>query len=239
MTQPLLDYLSSHAEDYPHPPINEQVIEDLRALDTLRNQLIHVKKTVVSVDTPFLKYLAWLDPLGLKFPIYDDFIPMHFGWHAAMGSRRKEKDEEEEGVDVGFTRHPHLQWEKASMVFNVGAWYSVLGCACTLDSEMEIKQACEYFQRAAGVFEYLKDQVTMNVFEEGIDFQPKCGSIFIHLMLAQSTETTWLMALTKGTLKDSSLSKLAAEISAAYFKLAMNVESFPEKSHSPILQVFN
>ncbi|RKO88488.1 BRO1 domain-containing protein, partial [Blyttiomyces helicus] len=84
-----------------------------------------------------------------------------------------------------------LNFEKASVLFNIGALYSQLACAQPRGTSDGIKLAVHYYEQAAGAFQTLCNSLA----EWGIapvgDLQAQFMSALVDLMLAQAQECYW------------------------------------------------
>jgi programmed cell death 6-interacting protein len=110
---------------------------------------------------------------------------------------------------LAFTWHdafkPHLKhasaslrFEKAALVFNLGAVASRIAAAVDRTAEGRVKEACAEFQRAAGAFR------AVGAMMEGqgdatVDMSPQAAGMLERLMLAQAQECCFERALAGGT----------------------------------------
>ena len=84
-----------------------------------------------------------------------------------------------------------IQYEKASVLFNVAAIYSQMGTSERLWTADGLKNASVYFQKAAGVFTFVRDVLGSRFkvkIEESSDLHESTLSAMISLMLAQAAE---------------------------------------------------
>ena len=121
------------------------------------------------------------------------------------------------------------------MLYNISALYSQLATAQSRTTAESLKRACQYFQQAAGSFEYLISQTSDLRFPPGVvvdDFSESTVSCLKYLMLAQAQECFWQKAvlgsasaptslgarrgLIVDTLKDGLIARLAQQVSEFY-----------------------
>lgn len=133
-----------------------------------------------------------------------------------------------------FSSSFSMAFEKASMLFNLGAIYSRLGSECPSTAE-GVKQAAAYFQQSAGVFVYLAENLEVWGMVGAATKQLYCMS---ELMLAQAQEA-FLAKAVDGKMKDSVLAKLAMQASVFYTSVAdyMKELSMFDKSWQSHVQV--
>jgi hypothetical protein len=84
-----------------------------------------------------------------------------------------------------------IQYEKASVLYNIAAIYSQLGTSERLWTADGLKNASVYFQKAAGVLTFLRDMLVTRFkvkIENSSDLHESTLSAVIALMLAQAAE---------------------------------------------------
>ena len=91
-------------------------------------------------------------------------------------------------------------FERAAVLFNIGALMSRIAAAQALTTDEELKTTAKLFQQGAGVFSHLKDCVLSLVQQEPTpDLMPDTLNALSALMVAQAQEAIYLKAA-KGTL---------------------------------------
>jgi programmed cell death 6-interacting protein len=88
----------------------------------------------------------------------------------------------------------NLLFERLSVLYNIGALYSQLATSQSRTTAESLKRACQYFQQAAGIFEYLSQhtgdlRLPPGMFVE--DFSEPTVNSLKFLMLAQAQECFW------------------------------------------------
>ncbi|XP_034035294.1 rhophilin-1 isoform X2 [Thalassophryne amazonica] len=78
-----------------------------------------------------------------------------------------------------------LAFEKGSVLFNIGALYTQIGARQVRSSTAGIDQAIDAFQRAAGAFNYLKENFSN---APSLDMSVPSLCMLVHLMVAQVQE---------------------------------------------------
>jgi programmed cell death 6-interacting protein len=86
-----------------------------------------------------------------RFPISNErehVNTLHFTWFDAFKPGRKASQQ-------------NIHFEKAAIAFNLGAVQSQIALGPDRSSPNGLKQACNAFQAAAGVFAFLRDNISM------------------------------------------------------------------------------
>lgn len=110
-----------------------------------------------------------------------------------------------------------IQYEKGATLYNLAALYSQLGCSARLWTPEGLKEAGNYFQKAAGVLTYLRNSLAPRFrvkLEKSSDLSEGSLTAAIQLCLAQACECFYERANKDQTSK--SLSKVAAQTSDLY-----------------------
>jgi len=177
--------------------------EDLNQFEKLRNDIISLPICDNSVNVLY-RYYGQLVYLCAKFPLEDNKITCVFSWSPSFGKDKK------------FVNISSVEYEKACVLFNIGAMYSFVGTKENLDNPDDIKNACIYFQRAAGIFSYLKDELHGSLkCPVPPDMLPNSLDFLIKIMLAQAQECFWKKAVL-GKMKNGTIMKLAKAASNLY-----------------------
>lgn len=107
-------------------------------------------------------------------------------------------------------------FERACILFNAGAMMSILGASQDVNNDEELKTAATLFQKAAGVYNYLKESVLGLVQQEPTpDLMPDTLAALSAIMLAQAQECVYLKA-SKANMKPTALVKVANQGSLLY-----------------------
>ncbi|KOG96756.1 Rim20p [Saccharomyces eubayanus] len=102
-----------------------------------------------------------------------------------------------------------LQWEKLTIIYNIGCMYSLLALDSNSDSAESLKKSCLYFQNGAGCFKYVLDHQATLKTETVVD--DSTAKALTSLMLAQAQECFWFKAV-QDKHKDSLIAKLSQQI---------------------------
>ncbi|KAJ3185229.1 pH-response regulator protein palA/rim20 [Gaertneriomyces sp. JEL0708] len=207
LSPPLKSYIASqYAED---PDI---YIDDFRELESLRGDIMQLDVHPASLNK-LLKYWGQLTHVGAKFPIDENHIKICFSWYGSLG---KEKDRKLGGKAVVSSFN--MGYEKACVLYNVGAMYSQLGIAENRASADGLKRASQYFMQAAGVFQHIQEHASEWQLPSSPDFQPAALTTLINLMLAQAQECFWYKSVVT-KMKSVTIARLAVKV-AEYYDLA-------------------
>ncbi|XP_042375845.1 vacuolar-sorting protein BRO1-like [Zingiber officinale] len=127
-----------------------------------------------------LSYYRALSVIEPRFPISPDRAHVHsltFTWFDAFKPNKKASQQS-------------IHLEKAAILFNLGAVNSQIALSADRTDAAGLKQACNYFQSAAGAFGYLKDHAAGRAAAGGatVDLSVECAGMLEKLMLAQAQE---------------------------------------------------
>ncbi|KAJ2991928.1 pH-response regulator protein palA/rim20 [Globomyces sp. JEL0801] len=176
----------------------EQYSDDFRILNSLRSSISDPQVHSESANSHLI-YFAQLQFLETKFQIDEDHTKLFFTWANAFGRQE-------------FVSSNNLGFEKASVMFNLGAVYSQLADAAGITNEDGIKKAAAYYQQAAGVYQYIMDSLPSWGITGTANTQLSALS---NLMLGQAQEAFLLKAVA-GKMKEGVLAKLAIQASTFY-----------------------
>ncbi|XP_071535406.1 rhophilin-2-A isoform X2 [Panulirus ornatus] len=127
-----------------------------------------------------------------------------------------------------------VAFEKACVLFNLGALYTQLGARHDRTSAAGLDAAVNNFLRAAGMFRYLHDTFTN---APSKDLSPEVLDMLIHLMLAQARECLHEKALL-GHSEDMEtvieLSQEAAQVAQEYSQVLKTISSASVKDYVPV-----
>ncbi|CAG8441901.1 126_t:CDS:10 [Dentiscutata heterogama] len=201
----LRDYISYSYDE--HPDI---YTDDLRILDELRTDCLNLEVHQNALYR-LLKYYGQLVFIGSKFPID---VGIEFPWYSAFPNNEKKP-----------VSHKNFYYERACVLFNIGAMYSKLGVSESRLTPEGVKRACQYFQNSAGCFKHLDSLVIPEMrIPPTLDMSSTTLNVLVNIMLAQAQECFWQKAVYE-KLKDGNVAKLASQVSAYYeaaFELATN-----------------
>ncbi|KAJ3182011.1 pH-response regulator protein palA/rim20 [Geranomyces variabilis] len=197
---PIKDFIAtSYAED---PDV---YIDDFRSLEALRGDVAVPDVHPASLNK-LLKYYGQLIYLSSKFPMDEQHIKICFCWYNSLGKDRKSV--------TSFNSN----FEKAAILFNIGAMYSQLAVSEKRSTTEGLKRAATYFQQAAGAFQSLQDHGAEWGGPTATDFQSATLTTLTNLMLAQAQECFWYKAVVD-KMKNLIVAKLAAQ-AADYYEQA-------------------
>ncbi|KAJ1978699.1 pH-response regulator protein palA/rim20 [Dimargaris verticillata] len=183
---------------------------DLAKLDELRLAALDlpVNLTLTHLENQ-LRYYAQLATVCTKFP--DDLQPMPT-WH---------------GTDLGSTvpvLPSGLRCEQACLLFNVAASYSHLALAENRVTAAGLRDACGYFQRAAGIFQHLAEHYCPRLTGQfPSELTPSVLNSLCALMLAQAQECCWQKAVSDCK-SNSLVAKLARQVSLYYEQASNSIQ---------------
>ncbi|GEM10228.1 vacuolar protein-sorting protein BRO1 [Rhodotorula toruloides] len=154
------------------------------------------------------KYFGQLELLELRFP--DLRVP--FPWNDAF-------------TQVKISQQS-LAYEKASVIFNIGATLSSLAASSPRSAPEGLKRAFHSFRSAAGMFVYINENF---LHAPSTDLSKEVVKLLVGLMVAQATEV-FIETMGPATGKSSGLrSKLCVQVSSAYAALVEDVKEWVTK----------
>lgn len=170
-------------------------------VDNLRRDVREAQeKTEQSIST-LLRYYNVLGHIDQRFPVNEDNIKIAFTWYDAFKGRKCVLNR------IGF--------ERACVMFNVGAIYSHLASQQNIQTMDGLKEAARYFQLAAGVFAQLKEEVVFVVGSLTPDLTAEGCEALMFLMLAQAQECFAERAY-RQPMKNTIIAPLAAAAARLY-----------------------
>jgi hypothetical protein len=162
---PFRDYIQSH---YQEDPSDYQ--PEIRLLNDIRNQMVYAIPTTEGRDILY-KYFGQLELLSLRFPIDDANVKIDFEWKDAFS-----------GVKVIQNA---IAFEKACVLFNIGAMLSLIASKEDLQTPEGLKKACAYYQTSAGVLQFINDNF---LHPPSIDLSRESINLLVTLLLCQAQE---------------------------------------------------
>ncbi|KAJ2725156.1 pH-response regulator protein palA/rim20 [Coemansia sp. D1744] len=191
----LAEYIAS---SYAEPP--EVYRDDLRVLDELREAATAALDGNPNVLKRNIRYYGQLAFILSKFPAD---VGISFTWYNSFTS-----DTEVSCQDLYF--------ERASVLFNIGAAYSQLGCREGHSDMDSLNRAFNYFQQAAGTFGYLQRKIVGECRTQlTTDMSAYMLTALENLMLCQAQECVWhRSALSR--MKDANIARIATHVAELY-----------------------
>ncbi|KAJ2609691.1 pH-response regulator protein palA/rim20 [Coemansia sp. RSA 1365] len=193
--KPLSEYIAS---SYAEPP--EAYRDDLRVLDELREAAtaaLDVNHTALKRNT---RYYGQLSFILSKFPAD---VNINFTWHNAF-------------VVESEVSCADLYFERASVLFNIGAAYSQLGCREGHNDKDSLNRAFGHFQNAAGVFAHLRQKVVSECRTQlTTDLSSYMLTTLENLMLCQAQECVWHRSVLNH-MKDANIARVSAYVAELY-----------------------
>ncbi|KAJ8128025.1 hypothetical protein O1611_g5610 [Lasiodiplodia mahajangana] len=176
--------------------------QDLDVIEAMRRDAVNVREAHPSGARKLQAYGAQLVWIGAKFPID---IGADFTWYPSLGYNTERP-----------IVHNNLQFERANIMYNLAALYSQLAISCNRNDTEGLKTAANYFNHAAGVLTWLKNEIIPELrTTPPDDMDEHTLESLIQLQLAQSQECFWMKAV-MDRYKDASIAKLAARVSDLY-----------------------
>ena len=173
--------------------VSSVFIDDLAAVNDMRNRSLMEADASVSNLEALLEYCKTLFALIAKFPDRQ----IEFTWFETLGHK-------------AYGKTSNLwKFELFNVIYNIGAVKSLLASSMGND---ELKEACRYLQESAGCFQYILSAMEREL-ESVID--EKTIRAVLNLMLAQAQECCWARAL-RDAMKHSPIARLALQVSNFY-----------------------
>ncbi|GAQ78280.1 Endosomal targeting BRO1-like domain-containing protein [Klebsormidium nitens] len=174
--KPLRNYIVHHYSEREA----QDAEDDLRAVQEMRLQVVAAQDALEARRDLLQKYFRALTVMESRFPISTEREHVNtvtFTWWDAFKNARKASQQ-------------NIHFEKAAIMFNLGAVQSQLGLNAERSTANGLKQACNCFQAAAGAYAYLRDNVAMKANPDLAtpDISIECAGMLERLMLAQAQE---------------------------------------------------
>ncbi|MCO5551976.1 hypothetical protein L7F22_005484 [Adiantum nelumboides] len=201
--KPLRQYIVHHYSE-------QDAVHNDEDLDMVQQMRKEVEKSFESLEArrdSLQRYYRALCMMESRFPISNEkehVNSLSFTWFDAFKPGKKASQQ-------------NIHFEKASVVFNLGAVQSQLALGADRATLNGIKQACNCFQAAAGAFAFLRDNISMKASANNstVDITVESAGMLERLMLAQAQECFFEKAVSDG--KPSLLcGKLARQVSLYY-----------------------
>ncbi|KAF2070314.1 hypothetical protein CYY_008367 [Polysphondylium violaceum] len=174
----------------------------IQTLNSMREDIRNLQdKTETSKDMLW-KYYSILSSLEIRFPIGESNVRISFPWTDSYRQRK--------------TSLYSIYFERSCILFNYGSIISQIGASQSRSNVEGIKKACNSFQCAAGVFNSLREYISMHpeCFASP-DFSSESLGMIVALMIAQAQECIYEKAA-MDNLSESIQSKLAAQVAENY-----------------------
>jgi programmed cell death 6-interacting protein len=204
LIKPLKQYIAQHFSERDAPEKEE---EDLKAVQQMRNEVDKPTEAYEMRRDLLQRYFRALSVIELKFPFSNEkehINNVYFTWYDAFKQGRKASQQ-------------NIHFEKAAIAFNLGAIQSQLGLSADRTSTTGIKQACNSFQAAGGVFAFLRDNISIKAAGSNstLDISVESAGMLERLMLAQAQECFFEKVVNDG--RPASLcSKVAKQVGIFY-----------------------
>lgn len=204
------------ADPNTHP---DTVKADAEGLAAQRKKLFGTGAPLELQETVVTALLAYYAQLSYALTKLSDNISVSFPWHPIFNASTS--------AFLGGFPSPSpvslqsLQYERASVLFNVAALYSALGAQTKRTDQDGIKSSLISFQKAAGALTHLLtlvsliDQLPSAFSPPSPEFSLKSLEAMRDVCLAQAQEAFWQKAV-MDRLKNGTIAKLAAKVSEFY-----------------------
>lgn len=228
--KPLSSYIKN---TFSNEILNENK-DSLAELNQLRSNAVvkSLDKHETSLET-LERYYDQLCTMEAKLSITEDQIRISFTWYDCF----------DKGSIFSSTKTTLSSgaYERFCVLFNTGALLSQLGATQNQSSDDGLKTAAKYFQRSAGIFTSLKDNVyaVLQTLPTP-DLSVNCLTALVAINLAQAQDCFYLKATTDN-MKDALIAKIAVQASDFYQEAVRAVTNYEvkglwEKDWIPFLQ---
>ncbi|PWA35768.1 BRO1 domain, ALIX V-shaped domain protein [Artemisia annua] len=192
--------------------------DDLQTLNSLRTQI----QNQTNDRDVIVSYYKALTAVESRFPIgkEENHARVSFTWYDAFKTRSKVSEES-------------VQFEKSAVLFNLGAVSGKMAVGFERGSVEGRREAVKAFVYAAGVFGFLKENVSGKGGGGGgggVDVGVECVGMLEKVMLAQGQECVFENALVKGS-SHSVCAKIARQVGLYYEEAAAALNVAPLSQH--------
>nr|XP_043613755.1 vacuolar-sorting protein BRO1-like [Erigeron canadensis] len=188
--------------------------DDLQTVNTLRNNLL--TNSLISRRDNLISYFKSLTAVQSRFFFSSDRnTHVTFTWYDAFKTRNKASQQD-------------IHFEKAAVLFNLGAVYSQLGLGFDRSTVDGRRDAVQAFVASAGVFGYLRE----NAVASGgtVDVSGECVGMLEKLMLAQAQECVFENSVAKGS-SHGVCAKVSRQVGLYYEEAAVALSVAPLSQH--------
>ncbi|GAX77401.1 hypothetical protein CEUSTIGMA_g4847.t1 [Chlamydomonas eustigma] len=199
---PLLSYIRATYSDKEA----DDAAEDLTMIQQLRSEAT----SIVTGGTPGLKeaqakYLRCLAAIETRFPISKDKgqAQVNFTWCDAFQPKKK-------------ATQANIHFEKAALMFNLGAVMSQIAIACDRSTGDGLKQACQLFQEGSGIYSLIRENECIKLDNpKPMDLTVEVITLLEKLMLTQAQECFYHKAVVDKK-SASVVARLARQLAVMY-----------------------
>lgn len=201
--RPLRQYIVQHYSE--REAVDNE--EDLQIVQQMRNEVEKASDSLEARRDLLQRYFRALCVMESRFPISNErehVNTLYFTWFDAFKHGKKATQQ-------------NIHFEKAAIIFNLGAVQSQIALGADRSTPNGIKQACNCFQAAAGAFAFLRDNISMKASGSAstMDISVESAGMLERLMLAQAQECFFEKAIADQ--KPSSLcGKIARQVGLYY-----------------------
>ncbi|CAM9517364.1 unnamed protein product, partial [Ectocarpus fasciculatus] len=185
----------------------EKYSEDLKELQDVRNTATQIERPSDAGREALLRYAAQLEALEPVFPVSETDVRVGFKWGNSFNPNKK-------------STQSTLLFEKACILYNLGAHESRSASEEDRETEAGLKAAGHRFQVSAGIFQHVRDKVVGGLVGTLTqDLIPDGLSAASTLMLAQAQACFYEKAVkdrARTKLKPGIIAKLAAKAAELY-----------------------
>lgn len=177
---------------------------DLVYIGQLRDQIANIKNEANTKqdESILLQYYSSLKEIRSKFPV----ASIEFAWFGTLTYGPS-----------GPYKSRSFRFEELNIMFQLGSLYSQFALRELRYTDNGLKQACMYFQQAAGVFQLMIEVINQEESRTSPqDLDKETINCLTQLMLAQAQETIWQKAVANPSARDSVISRLAIQTSQYY-----------------------
>ncbi|XP_004342921.2 hypothetical protein CAOG_07845 [Capsaspora owczarzaki ATCC 30864] len=227
------------AANYNENPDN--FADALTALDGLRASAAQPERSDAGLTT-LKQYCAQLRALQSRFPISENDVRIAFVWYDAFLGQKTPSLSFSAAKDERKLSLFSSNYELVCMLFNAAAVHMQIALAQNRGTEAGLKIACNSFQSAAGLFQFLRANVPVLItgFTVTPDLRNDVLNALAAISIAQAQECFFLKAVLT-SMKDSIVAKLAAQ-TADYFEQAAtavaggDARALVDKGWQPLFQ---
>ncbi|XP_020850926.1 rhophilin-1 isoform X1 [Phascolarctos cinereus] len=214
LATPLREMISEH---YGEDSTSYEV--EIKKLMDLRQAIRTPSRNEAGLDL-LMEYYNQLYFLDIRFFSPNRNLGVFFHWYDSL---------------TGVPSHQRtLAFEKGSVLFNIGALYTQIGARQDRGTRTGIDCAIEAFQRAAGAFNYLKENFSN---APSLDMSVASLSMLVRLMTAQVQECVFEQLTLSGTprepLSQMRLAQEAARVEDVYSLVYQTMVQPPVRDYVP------
>ena len=216
LVRPLTRWVSSNYNTTENPIDASLAVAELNQMRQNVVKLTDRGERGLLVSANYYDQISALEEKGLA-----NELPISFKWKDAFDhSRRSSSSKRIMSLSI-----PNIAYEKACILFNIGALNSWIAADQDLESGEGLQKTLKRLQISAGIFDCLKDTIEATIQQHPTsDMKIDSLGVLTELMVAQAQEIVVRKAI-NDKMKDGIIAKLCAQCDVLFYNLAQSMQT--------------